>query len=107
MIKFCPSPGSSPTPRQAQATDADRDAYARTLAAAQKFIIDKRVQAEESNSLVSKLRQSGVISNYQQTDPVPGPDAERNFATAFRLSRTPPGRLVRSRWTTSSSTGSR
>jgi putative membrane-bound dehydrogenase-like protein len=67
----------------AEATGADRDAYARTLAAAQKFIVDKRVPAEESNSLVSKLRQSGVISQFQQTDPIPGPDAERYFATAF------------------------
>ncbi|MGB7157478.1 MAG: hypothetical protein WBD40_05395 [Tepidisphaeraceae bacterium] len=65
------------------ATGDDRAAYARTLAAAQRFAGDKRVPAEESNSLVSKLRQSGVISTFQQTDAIPGPDADRNFANPF------------------------
>ncbi|MDQ3441853.1 MAG: PQQ-dependent sugar dehydrogenase [Planctomycetota bacterium] len=67
----------------AMSTNGDRDAYARTVAAAQKLAADKRVPAEESNALVSKLRQSGVLSTFRQTDPIPGRDADRNFATKF------------------------
>ncbi len=78
----------------ATATNGDRDAYARTLAAAQKFAADKRVPAEESAALLSTLRQSGVISTFQQTDPIPGPDADRNFATKFPPEQTPAGPFV-------------
>jgi putative membrane-bound dehydrogenase-like protein len=75
----------------ALSTNGDRDVYARTLAAAQKFAADKRVPAEESTALVSKLRQSGVISTFQHTDPIPGPDGDRNFATRFPPEQSPAG----------------
>ncbi|HEV2296438.1 MAG TPA: HEAT repeat domain-containing protein [Tepidisphaeraceae bacterium] len=75
----------------ATAIIGERDVYARTLAAAQKFAADKRVPAEQSSALTSQLRQSGVISTFQQTDPIPGPDADRNFATKFPPEETPAG----------------
>ncbi len=75
----------------ATATGANRESYARTLAAAQKFAGDKRVPAEQSSALLAKLRQSGVIASFRQTEFIPVGDVARTFTAVLAPEQNPAG----------------
>jgi putative membrane-bound dehydrogenase-like protein len=75
-----------------KASKADDQAnYNKLVSAAQKFLSDPRVPTTRASTLLSQLKQPGVIAEYMVTPPLPTKDAASAYHTAFPPEESPAG----------------
>jgi hypothetical protein len=82
---------------KASKTSEKRETYSKLVSAAQKFLADPRVPTTQASTLLSQLKQPGVISEYLATEPIPITDINAAFRTPCRRRPRRAGRSCPSR----------